>query len=122
MLSPKLLSIISSLMPSPRIVSESRLRALSGLDTQHMYVENVRSILDVNSIDALRICERAVAEGLFERGVEVRCPQGGVAAVATSEHELPPVIECWIDEDGHTELVELRTRDLEKINFYVLNG
>lgn len=69
---------------------------------------------------AKRICETAVRQGVFERRVEVMCPDGVVAASADSEANLPATVQCWHEEQGHLEAEELPTKDLEKTIFYRL--
>lgn len=98
----------------------SRVEELAHLDPHRIYIENVRSVLGVSTAEAIAICENAVRQGLFEKGIEVRCPDGGVAASAKTEQELPPTVYCWVDEDGHVGEVERSTADLAKAPFYVL--
>jgi hypothetical protein len=115
-----LFQIISRIVPVTRL-SEKEAELLSRLNPDKFYVENVRSILDVSYTNAVRICETAVRQGLFERRVEVKCPDGAVAASADIEANLPETVRCWIQEGGHLEPTELPTRDLEKAIFYRLN-
>ena len=103
-------------------LSEKEAKLLSTLNPEKFYIENVRSIMDISYASALRICEAAVRQGLFIRGVEVKCPDGAVAAAADKETELPEIVRCWHLEDGHYEPEELATRDLEKSTFYRLNA
>lgn len=96
--------------------------ALSGLNGDKIYVENIRSALDVSEHEARDACEVAVHEGLFKRGVEVLCPDGAVAASAASEAELPVMVNCWVDDvDGQQER-EFPTDALRSLVFYSLNG
>jgi hypothetical protein len=110
---------IKSLLPSFTL-SENEAQALSKLNPSKIYVENVRSILGVSHESAKRICETAVRQGVFERRVEVMCPDGVVAASADSEANLPATVQCWHEEQGHLEAEELPTKDLEKTIFYRL--
>ena len=102
-------------------LSGKEAEALSALDPRKIYVENVRSILNVSSSYALRICETAVRQGLFEKMVEVHCPDGAVVASAKTEKDLPSVVRCWKEEDGFHEEVEVATASLHKESFYRLN-
>lgn len=103
-------------------ISEPQRLLLSQLDTHKVYVENVRSLLGVSYPEALKILETAVRQGVFERCVEVICPDGTVAASAKSEEELPSTVQCWVeDEDGYLEETDLPTRSLRKTTFYRLD-
>jgi hypothetical protein len=102
-------------------LSEEDSLRLSSLDPEKIYIENVRSILGVSYSSAMRICETAVRQGLFKRFVEVKCPDGAVAASANTEAELPKTVRCWTETDGHLEEVEFSTESLAKATFYRLN-
>jgi hypothetical protein len=115
----RLSSIISKLFPAAEIPQE-RINALSRLNPQRIYIENVRSILGVNTAEAIKLCEKAYRQGLFSKGIEVRCPDGVIAAATSTENAIPPTVHCWIEEDGHLEEQELPTGALEKVSFYAL--
>jgi hypothetical protein len=115
----KLLRAISQLIPRRALSGKEAL--LAELNPDKIYIENVRSILNVSHEAAKRICETAVRQGEFRRGVEVVCPSGAVAASADTEDELPQTVHCWIEDGGHTEEVEMPTASLRKITFYRLN-
>jgi hypothetical protein len=103
---------------SPGVLSG---KEISELNPDKIYIENVRSILGVSSASAERICETAVRQGVFRRGIEVVCPDGSVVASADTEAELPPVVSCWSEIDGHLEEEKLPTEKLKKTTFYRLN-
>jgi hypothetical protein len=113
------LDAIASVLP-PVSLSEKEAEELARLNPQKIYVENVRAILDVSSNQAERICETAVRRGLFDRHVEVLCPDLTVAAEAGSEQELPDTVTCWERENNHMEEVKLPTANLTKVVFYSL--
>jgi hypothetical protein len=116
----RFLKTISSFSPSG--ISEAQSRLLSQLDTHKIYVENVRSLLEISHDEALRILETAVRQGVFERCIEVLCPDGAVAASACSEARLPRTVPCWAeDADGHLDETDLPTESLRKTVFYRLN-
>jgi hypothetical protein len=94
---------------------------LSQLNPDKIYLENVRSILHVSATAASEVLEAAVRQGLLRRGVEVRCPDGYVAATADNGQELPETVNCWHEEDGRTQRVPLPTSELKKVTFYKLN-
>lgn len=112
--------IIKKIVPSFGL-SEREAQLLSRLDPDKLYVENVQSILRVSHGNAVRICETAVRQGLFLRGIEVRCPDGAVAATADTEDQLPSEVRCWRQAEGHFEPEMLPTTTLEKTTFYRLN-
>jgi hypothetical protein len=117
----RLLQIISSIAPGPAL-SEKELQALTRLNPDKFYVENVRSLLDVPYQVAFRLCETAVRQGVFARGIEVKCPDGAVAVVVDGLDELPEEVRCWKMEDGHMEPEMVPTDSLEKASFYRLNA
>ncbi len=110
---------ISRLVPQGTLSGKEAL--IAELNPEKIYIENVRSILDVSYESAKRICETAVRQGVFQRGIEVMCPDGAIAAVADTEDKLPQTVHCWVDDSGHPEEVELPTASLKKTVFYRLN-
>jgi hypothetical protein len=116
----KLFQIISAFAPAPAF-SEKQVQMLTDLNPDKFYIENVRSILGVSHASAVRICETAVRQGLFERRVEVKCPDGAVAASADTEEHLPPSVRCWHRDEGFLGQDEIPTTTLEKAVFYRLN-
>jgi hypothetical protein len=115
----KFLNIIRAVLPSN--VLSGREAALSELNPDKFYIENVRSALGVSHRRAIDLCEAAVRQGFFRRRVEVMCPDGAVAASADTEGLLPPNVRCWNQDDGHLEEVEISTESLRKITCYSLN-
>jgi hypothetical protein len=109
----RLLGGFAKLLPEPVDVTK-----LSKLDPTKIYVENVRSVLRVSARSAQIICETAVSQGLFERRIEVSCPDGAVAVTAADVTSLPERVICHLVEDGHYEEVELSVKDLETTVFY----
>lgn len=95
---------------------------LSKLDLNKIYVENVRSLLNISSKRAEHICELAVRNGLMSKFVEVLCPNGGAAISAPSNSELPSAVECWEEEDGEYLLKNYPTQTLRKLTYYTYNG
>jgi hypothetical protein len=110
---------ISRLVPQATLSGKEAL--IAELNPDKIYIENVRSILNVSYENAKRICETAVRQGVFARSVEVMCPGGAVAAVADSEDKLPRTVHCWVDDSGHPAEIELATASLKKTVFYRLN-
>jgi hypothetical protein len=103
-------------------ISEAQSRVLAQLDTHKIYVENVRSLLGISYGEAVRILETAVRQGVFEKWIEVTCPDGTVAASARNENELPTTVHCWVeDEEGHLEDSDFPTQSLKKSTFYRLD-
>jgi hypothetical protein len=113
----KFLNAMARHLPSKGLSTD----ALSKLNPDKIYVENVRSLLGVSHSNAVEILEDGLKQGLLRRGVEVMCPDGAVAASAETENELPQTVTCWTEEDGHPEEVQLSTDSLRKVRFYKLN-
>lgn len=111
------LRVISEAMsgggPKPEALEE-----LAALNPERIYVENVRSILNVSHARARRICETAVRRGMFRRQVLVLCPDGSVGASAPDESQLPPRTRCWVEVDGNLELEMQDTADLKTLEVF----
>ena len=116
----RFLTVISNLIGNVNPLA-GREAELARLNPNKIYIENVRSLLGVSHREAVRICESAVRQGAFAKGVEVLCPDDVVAASAPSEVELPPVVRCWVDRDGDLEEEDVNTATLRKLVFYRLN-
>lgn len=112
----RFLNTINKIVPGDPL--SGRAAAIAKLDPEKIYVENVRSALGVSAGRAKQICETAVRRGIFERFVEVVCPDGTVAASAQTESLLPERVHCWEEHDGQVEEVELATTTLARITFY----
>ncbi len=108
-------------MPGVALTREKE-EALLRLNPDKIYLENVRSLFGVTSQRAFDLCEAAVRQGLFKRGIEARCPDGSVGATADSEQSLPKLVHCWTEESGHLEECDLLSDSLPKVNYYRLNG
>jgi hypothetical protein len=113
----RFLRTISSLFP---VDLASTHEAIAKLNPEKIYVENVRSLLDVSTWRARQICETAVRQGVFERRVEVMCPDGAVAASAATESELPETVRCWAETPDGFEESWVQTALLPKQPFYRL--
>jgi hypothetical protein len=113
------LNTISKIIPIDPLAG--RPDAIAKLDPDKIYVENVRSALGVSSTQAKLICETAVRRRVFDRYVEVTCPDGAVAASAPTEAELPERVRCWEEHEGLHESVEYLTTVLPKTTFYRLH-
>jgi hypothetical protein len=96
------------------------LDALADLNPSRIYVENVRVAFRVSHSAAVRFCESAVRQGLFQRFIEIECPNGSVAVSIRTDEKMPEHVRCFVDVDGFKEEVELPTVDLTKHVFYRL--
>ncbi len=115
--STRLLATIRRAFSSSKSIN---LDALEGLDPDRIYVENVRSLLNVSHGRAREICEIAVAQGVFNQYVGVTCPDGSMPVSARDEAHLPSEVRCFVEEEGFTEEVMLATASLPKVVFYRL--
>lgn len=95
---------------------------LAKLDPNKIYVENVRSALRVSTRQAQLYCDTAVRQGLFESYIEVLCPDGATAVSARTEGEIPPMVRCWAEYEGHLSETTISTSALEKRTFYRLRA
>jgi hypothetical protein len=117
----RFLKAISRMVP-PGMVTAEDARRLSELNPHKFYIENVRSLLGVSTWQATQICETGVRQQVFDRCVEVQCPDGAIAAEADSEAELPQTVECYVEQDGHLEVEQVATDSLKKGTFYRLHA
>ena len=120
MLFQRFFEIISKLLPERTFVGD--LEALAKLDPDKIYVENIRSVFHISSRSAERYCEAAVRQGVFLKFVEVRCPDGAIAASAEFGKSLPETVRCWKQQDGDYDETWIPTQDLSKAVFYRLNN
>jgi hypothetical protein len=109
---------ISSIVPGRPLAG--REEAIAKLDPQKIYLENVRSALGVSHFTARQIADAAVRQGVFEKRVEVVCPDGVAAANAKTEAELPVIVHCWTEQNGNVVEQDLPTSTLRKVVFYRL--
>lgn len=112
----KFLNIIADALPpkpSPNLLDN-----LTKLDPNKFYVENVRSILNVNYKRAIEVCQTGVQQGIFQECIEVLCPDGTVAKTAVSEAELPETVPCVEEVDGDYVEREYGIEELKKSTYY----
>jgi hypothetical protein len=114
----KFFETISSLIPNSTLIGNPE--ALSKLNPNKIYPENVRTILGVSSASAVRICETAVRQGVFRKCVEVVRPDGAIAASAETESQLPKTVRFFREDRGDYEEVCMPTREMKKNIFYRL--
>ena len=116
----KFFDVISRLSPGDPL--DGKEEALTQLNPQKIYLENVRSLLGVSARAAQQVCDSAVRRGVFQKRVEVVCPDGSVAASAEVESALPEKVKCLVEEDGGFHYEEHHTKSLRKCTFYQFNG
>jgi hypothetical protein len=110
----------SKIISAHLVATPARLKVFSALDTQHIYVENVRALLGTSNWIARQICETAVRQGLFVKRIQVLCPDGAVALTVDDEQAVPEEVQCWQEVDGELEPVAERTERLDRLEFYQL--
>ena len=115
----KLSDIVDKFIPDA--IPPGNIEALSRLNPDKIYLENVRSVLNISHRRAKFICDIAVKQGAFESWIEVRC-DGSVVATAKTEVDVPNTVRCWIERDGESEPIDMESADLPKVPFYKLIG
>lgn len=65
-----------------------------------IYVENLRSFLDLNTSEAKEILEIAVKQGILKKATQFCCETGGVLYSTETPNLLPKTLECWHLEGG----------------------
>ena len=99
------------------------LQIINKINPQKIEIENVRSILNVNTSSAKTICETLVRENIFIKKIGIICPNtdcGRIIEEFDSYEEIPEEITCEICEDNEEERYTFKTQELEKIVFYKL--
>ncbi|MDP9113128.1 MAG: hypothetical protein M3O20_05545 [Acidobacteriota bacterium] len=94
---------------------------MAALNPDKFYLENVRSLLEISSREAQKICEIAVRQGLFDRGVELLAPDGVVVASAKDESDFPETVTYWEEIAGDHIPATTQARTLKKQQFYRLH-
>lgn len=98
------------------------LQTINTIDPGKIYIENVRSILNVSKSSAKVICEMAVKENLFIKQVGLICPYDQrIISHYNSVDEIPDEVTCHICESEEREKFTFKTSELQKIVFYQLN-
>lgn len=104
-------------------LSDDARKAILRLDPRRIYVENVRSMLDVSFQQAKEVCETAVRNGVFIRMYEVRRPDGSVAAVGSTLGDLPATIKFPERQpDGSFEDAEVPIERASTVEFFKVAG
>jgi hypothetical protein len=95
---------------------------LARVDPQCIYIEHVCIAFGVSTHRAMEICEEAITQGILFRQIQILCPDGSVAAVASSYEDFPDVVKCWHDQNGRSESRMIRTDALSKREMFALRG
>lgn len=95
---------------------------ISELNPNRIDPENIRHLLDVSYPSAVRICETAVRQGVFDRKIEVIGPDGTVTLVTDRAEHVPEMVSVWVNEDGHDEEVTIPRTKLRTKTFYRLHA
>lgn len=109
-----------------RIISEhfiatpKRLKTLSLIDPQRIYVENIRALLGTTTWVAKQICETAARQGVFVKRIQLLCPDGGAYTVEDPA-KIPDTIPCRREIDGEIEEYLESTDRLNRLEFYSLS-
>jgi hypothetical protein len=101
------------------IATPRRVKALSQVNPQRIYVENIRSVLGTSTWVAKQICETAVRQGIFVKRIQLLCP-GGEAYTVDNGVPVPKTIRCHKEVDGETEEYIETTDHLQRLEFYAL--
>lgn len=107
----------SNIISEHFIATPKRLKTLSLIDPQRIYVENVRALLGTTTWIAKQICETAARRGVFVKRVQLLCPDGGAYTVEDAT-KIPETIPCRREVDGEIEEYPERTDRLDRLEFY----
>lgn len=96
-------------------------KILQELDSDRIYVENIRHILGTNTVIAKWVCKIAVRHGYFQKFYAIECPNNSCNRIVksySSLDEIPAEITCFLCEDDGVEKSTFSTKDLSIIPFY----
>jgi hypothetical protein len=100
---------------------ENYLNTIEAINPGKIFVENVRSVLNVSHKRARLYCEMAVLDKVFEKRLGIVCPQCGRIISEFDIHALlPPKISCSVCEHNDEEIFEFETAILQKKVYYKL--
>jgi hypothetical protein len=98
------------------------LQTINTIDPGNIYVENVRSVLNISGSSAKLICEMAVQEKLFVKQIGLVCPnEDRIIKQYNSYDEIPEEITCQNCEAMEEDTFVFATSQLRKVEFYQLN-
>ena len=95
---------------------------LASVDPECIYIEHVCIVFGVSKDRAKEICDQALKQGALYRQIQVLCPDGSVAALASSYEDLPPNVKCWSRREGHCEFQVIRTDALCKREIFAVRS
>lgn len=96
---------------------------ISQIDTNRIYVENVRSFFHVPYRVAKLLCEMAVKEGYFRKKTALVCPNDNCKRVIKIQGKLNDdnTIKCENCDANEENKCEFNIDELQKVEFYQLN-
>lgn len=101
----------------------NKAQILEKLDSQRIYVENIRAYFGVSTKVARFMCEMAVKDKLFKKKVGVCCNNiecERILKVADNKSEIEETLLCDICLSLEREEYEFNSKDLNFIEFYQL--
>lgn len=99
------------------------LQTISTIDPGKIYVETIRSFMNVSTHRARTLCEMAVMDNLFIRKIGIVCPNDErIIEEFDSLNEIPDSITCHFCELEGKENCSFKTINLKKVTFYKLKN
>ena len=105
--------------------AEEQLKVLELMETQSdkLYVEHVRAMLDVPRRNAEFLCERAVSAGLLAKKIGLTCPNDQRILAVLDEGSSPPgSVSCEVCESMEREQSTFSSDELSRVVFYQATG
>lgn len=94
---------------------------LKKIDLENIYIENVRSILNVSNRFAKFICETAVRLNYLERKINICCPNhncGRILASYKNINSIEDEFNCFNCEILETDQFNFKIKDCQQITTY----
>ncbi|HSZ72887.1 MAG TPA: hypothetical protein VK750_09430 [Cytophagaceae bacterium] len=104
-----------------KIINE-KTAILSGLDTERIYIENVRSFFNLPYRLAKFYCNMAVKQNYFEKSIGIMCPYCNRIILTMKDlNQVPEYLECEHCRELEKESYSFHPMDKDFIEIYKLN-
>lgn len=98
---------------------DKKLDIVKDTDPDRIYVENIRQFYNMPTFAAKFLCDIAVKENIFKKGVEIKCPGcNRVIKDVPSLNDIPVEIHCIVCEIEERENCNFKINEERNIRQY----
>lgn len=100
---------------------ERQLELLEKMESDKLYIENVRSLFNISFENAKFLCDSGVKEGIFTKRIGLLCPNEDCSRILLSineKQEIPNEISCDGCEDMERDRSHFNSDELKQIIYY----